>query len=138
MSVMDIRSELLPQFAFDNDFTGNTSATGAAIDVADFDGGFVFSLFTIDYTDGTYTPAIEEADDSGFSSPTEVEAGRLIGTPADEAISATQSTGDTLTSIGAFGTKRFVRLKITSTIVTTGATILSLAHKKAELSPAVS
>ncbi len=138
MSVADIRSDLLPQFAFDNDFTGNAVATGQAIDTADFDGGFVFTPLAIDYTDGVYTPAIEESDDQAFTSPNEIEAGRLIGTPADVAISGAQSLGDTLTSIGAFGNKRFVRLKITSTVVTTGATILALVHKKAELSPAVS
>ena len=133
--IKDIRSNLFPQLEMNANIVSNTDTFGTAIDMADFEDGFLFTFFAQAFTDGVYTPGIQESDDVGFSSPGDVEQGRLIGTPANEAISAVAAGGDELGSLGAFGTKRFLRLKITSTVVTTGAQIVSTSHKVGEILP---
>ena len=135
MSVNDIRSNLRSQVAMLDDIVADGDTFGSAIDVAMFDGGFMFNFFANGYTDGIYTPAIEESVDSGFSSPIEVNAERLIGIPANEAITGVSVAGDIINSLGAIGTLRFVRLKIAATSVTVGANIVSLCIKKGEISP---
>lgn len=123
-SGVDITNEIKPVLAMDQTITTNTDTEGVAIDTQGVH-AFVFAINVVDYTDGTYTPAIEESDDVGFSSPSDVEAARLLGTVADATISGAQSEGDTIKSLGAFDTKRFIRLKQASTVVTTGAQIVA-------------
>ena len=136
MAIKDIRSDLLPQLAFNGAIGSNTDTFGAAIDSADFDGGNVFTFFAEAFTDGTFAFGIQEDDDAGFSAPADIEAGRLIGDPSTLDVTSAAGFGDTLGSLGCFGNKRFIRLKITSTGVSTGATIVSTVHQVPELSPA--
>lgn len=137
MTMKDIRSDLLPKLAMNADITSDTDTIGAAIDTAKHELGIVFTFAAATYTDGIFTPAIEESDDVGFSSPSDVDAERLIGTIANATISGAQSEGDEIPSLGAFSTKRFLRVKQVSTSVTSGARILVTSHQAAESSPAV-
>lgn len=139
MPISDIRSDLLPQAAFDNAFTTNTTVNGSAIDTADFDGGIVFTAYAPDgdFTDGTYTLSLEQDDNSGFSSATAVPSENLISDTPPITITAGDALGGTLVSLGAFGVERFLRLVVVSTGVSTGARVIATVHKKAEISPAV-
>lgn len=135
MAIRDIRSQLLPRLAFAAAISSDTTTNGAIIDTKDDDGGIVFTLLESDYTDGTYTPLIEEDDVVGFGSATAVPDDKLIGTEAGAAISAGQADGDILTSIGVFSNKRFVRLSIVSTGTSTGATIAATYQGGSEVAP---
>ncbi len=138
MAVKDIRSGLLPELALFANVVGNGDSVGAIIDTAKFDLGLVFDFMAVNYQDGTYTPKVEEDDDIGFSSPSEIEAGRLIGSIVGSTLSAETAQGGQLPSLGVFGNKRFIRLTITASSVTNGADIAIVINKAAEVSPAVS
>jgi len=137
MAKFDIRSGLLPKYAFDvQAISTDTTTTGAIIDTKDYDRGIVFTLLCSAYTDGTYTPLLEEGDDSGLSDATAVPDANLIGTEAGAALSAVDAEGSTLNSLGAFGTKRYLRLSIVSTSTSTGATVGAVFHGATEVQPA--
>ncbi len=134
MPTRDIRSDLLPKLAFNAIITTNTTTLGAIIDTKDFDGGFMYSLMSTVFGAGTYTPIIEESDDSGMAGATDVADINLIGTEAGAVITALTASGANLGSIGVFGTLRFLRLKILSASTTT-TTIVATAHARTELRP---
>ena len=137
MAVVDNRSDQLPKLAFNAVISTDTTTNGAIIDTANFDRGVTFIILAPVYTDGTYTPVIEESDDSGMSGATDVTDAQLIGTEAGAVISAVSGSGANLASIGVFSNKRFLRLKIVSASTSTGATISAVVNMKAELTPAL-
>lgn len=114
MPIKDIRSDVLPKNAFLAIINSDTTTNGAIIDTANFDGGVMYTLQSTVYGAGTYTPVLEESDDSGMSGANDVADANLIGTEAGAAISALTASGANIGSLGAFGTKRFLRLKIVS------------------------
>lgn len=134
MPIKDIRSDLLPKLAFNAIINSDTTTNGAIIDTANFDGGIVFTILTSIFNAGTYTPVLEESDDSGMSGANDVADANLIGTEAGAVLSAASSLGANLVSLGAFGTKRFLRLKIVSASSTT-TTVVSTFHGASELIP---
>ena len=121
----DLRSDVLNKLAFNADITTDTTTNGDIIDTQEF-GTAMFTIFSPVYTDGPYTPVLEESDDSGMSGANDVADDNLIGTEVGAVISAVTAGGASLVSIGAFGTKRFLRLKITSASTSTGARINSI------------
>lgn len=134
MPVRDIRSQLEPKLAFLAIINSDTTTNGSIIDTADYDGGVVFTLFCSVYGAGTYTPVLEESDDSGMSGANNVDDANLIGTEAGAAISAASTGGSVLKSIGCVGTKRYLRLKITSATSTT-TTIGAVVQGVTEIAP---
>ena len=137
MPTQDIRSNLLPKLAFNAIITTDTTTNGAIIDTADFDGGVVFNFLCTVYGAGTYTPILEESDDSGMSGANNIADANLIGTEAGAAISAVTASGANLGSIGIFGTKRYVRVKILSATATT-TTIVCTFNGVPEIMPSAS
>lgn len=106
--------------------SSNTTTNGAIIDVQGFDSlEFIIKSGTI--ADGTYTPLIEEGDDSGLSDAAAVADGELLGTEAEAAFAATDD--QTVKHIGYRGSKRYVRLSIVSAGTTSGGTLSALAVK---------
>ncbi|MEA4805091.1 hypothetical protein [Acetobacterium wieringae] len=103
----------------------NTTTAGAIIDTKGFDSlTFVFQTGTI--TDGDYTLLIHEGDNSGLSDAAAVADADLLGTEA--LASFTADTDDNKVSkIGYRGNKRYVRLSVVSTNVTTGGTVGAVA-----------
>jgi hypothetical protein len=101
----------------------DTTTAGSIIDMQDFE-SLTFLLRASTYTDGTYTPLIEDGDDSGLSDAAAVADAFLIGTEADAALSAAGES-----RIGYVGKKRYVRLSYVSTSTTTGATLDAVAVK---------
>lgn len=137
MAVMDIRSNLQPQLAFNAGIVADTTTAGYIIDTADFDPGNVITLFASSYTDGNYEPLLEESDDAAMAGAVPLADDKLIGTEAGAAVSGAAALGDVLPSIGFHSNLRYVRLSIVSTGVTTGASIQAVLHQKAEILPAV-
>ena len=134
MAVQDIRSNLLPRLAFNAIINSNTTTAGSIIDTTDLDGGIVFNLLCTVFGAGTYTPVLKESDDSGMSGATDVPAANIIGSLAGAAITAVSAAGSVLNSIGAFGTKRYLQLSITSTGSTT-TTIVATVEGVPEIMP---
>jgi hypothetical protein len=134
MPTKDIRSNLLPKRAFLAIINSDTTTNGDIIDTADFDGGIVFNFLSTVYGAGTYTPIIEESEDSGMSGANNIADANLIGTEAGAAISAVTGASANLGSIGIFGTKRYVRVKILSASSST-TTIVATFQGATEVSP---
>lgn len=133
MPIKDIRSDLKVLNAFNATISSNTTTNGVIIDTADYDMGIMFTLTAAAYTDGTYTPLIRESDASDMSGANDVADDNLIGTEAGAVINAL----NTPKTIGIVGTKRYVRVSIVSTGVTTGAHIVGLSVMKPEILPVV-
>lgn len=96
--------------------TTNATTAGVEIDTQGFD-SVTFEIITGARTDGTVTPLIQESDVSGSYSGS-VADDDLIGLEADAALSAAQSRS----IIGYVGKKRYVKLSLVSTVVTSGLT----------------
>lgn len=100
----------------------DTTTAGTIIDTRGYE-AVEFIFFSGARTDGTYTPLIEESDDSGLSGSNAVADEDLLGTEAAAAISA----ANTVKRIGYVGHKRYVRLSVVSTGTSSGATVGAVA-----------
>lgn len=139
MAIKDIRSNLEVKLALASTAIGtNTTTTGVAIDTSAYELGLMFVTDVSAYTDGTYTLSIQTADDSGFSvNLTEIALGddNFLSGSDGVALSAVTAAGAKCLTIGAFGNRRYARIKVVSTGVTTGATLSSRVVQAAELTP---
>jgi hypothetical protein len=98
----------------------NTTTAGNSIDLV----GFEACTFVVELgarTDGTFLPLIQDSDDN--SNFADVIDQFLIGTEAEAQI----NTANTIKTIGYVGKKRYVKLSLVSTSVTTGATASATA-----------
>lgn len=111
----------------------NTTTNGVIIDTADFDMGIKFGFDVSAFTDGVFTISYEDGDDSGLSDAAAVATDKVIGSTV--ILVAATAAGATFTGNGLFSTKRFVRAVVTSTGVTTGATISAIAVLSGENNP---
>ncbi len=102
--------------------SSNTTTAGAVIDTAGYE-KITFLIYCSAYTDGTYTPLINESDDSGMSGESAVADADLVafGSGAPEANAALGAVGYKF--ISYTGSKRYITLDIVSTSVTSGATL---------------
>lgn len=112
----------------------DTTTTGAIIDTADYDLGVYFAMLCSAYTDGTYTLLIEDGDDAALADAAVVATAQLVyGTLP--ALTAVTAEGARMAKEGVFGTKRYLRASIVSTLTTTGADLAVIMVKAAELCP---
>ena len=96
--------------------TSNTTSNGSIIDLQGC-GGVEFIMTVSARTDGTYTPSIQVGNDSGLSDAVSADSSTVRG-------SLTAVTANGVTNYGlAATTYRYARIVITSTSVTTGATV---------------
>lgn len=96
--------------------SSNTTTAGVEIDTQNYE-SVTFEVITGARTDGTVTPLIQESDTSGSYSGS-VSDDDLVGTEAESALSIAHSRS----RVGYIGTKRYVKLSLVSTSVTTGLT----------------
>lgn len=105
--------------------TTNTTTVGSTIDRAGYD-ALEFSIQAATLTDGTYTPALYEGNESNMSDETVVtDTDDLLGTVANATFAATDD--NVCKRIGYRGTKRYVRLKIVSAGTTSGGALSATA-----------
>ena len=130
MPQLDIRSDLLSNVTLTHAVIANGATAGSIIDTFNFDLGLMFEFVTTAYTDGTYVFSIEEGDDPALSGSNLVTAAQIIGNLGDVDPSVAAVNGDKVPTIGIFSTKRYVRVTVTATGVTTGATVLVLVVQK--------
>ena len=102
----------------------DTTTVGAIIDRKGFE-AVTIAMAAATLTDGTYTPLLEEGDDSGLSDAAAVADADLIGTEAGEAFAATDD--NTVKTLGYIGTKRYVRLSIVSASTSSGGALSAVA-----------
>lgn len=98
--------------------SSSTTTNGVVIDTRGY-GSIEFILSLGTRTDGTYTPLIEESDNPDMSSSNAVADSDLFGTEANGAVAATNGVG----RVGMWiGKKRYVRMSVVSSGVTSGST----------------
>jgi hypothetical protein len=96
--------------------TSSTTTVGSSIDTKGFESLTLFVELGA-RTDGTFLPLVQDSDDDiNFAN---VDDQFLIGTEAEAQI----NTANTIKTIGYVGKKRYVKLSIVSTAVTSGATV---------------
>jgi hypothetical protein len=96
----------------------STTTNGVIIDTQGYN-ALTFLLSVGARTDGTFTPNIQHGDDPALSDASTPAADDLVGTSAGAAI----NTAQTVKKLGYVGNKRYVRLAVASTTVTSGATV---------------
>lgn len=123
----DLHNNIKPEVALDiTAISTDTTTAGNIIDLQGF-GSVEFVILSGTLTDGTYTPLIQEGDDSGLSDAAAVADASLLGTEAAAAFAATDD--DTVKRIGYIGNKRYVRLSIVSASTSSGGTLSAISLK---------
>jgi len=84
-----------------------------------------FVIRSTAYTDGTYTPNIQDSPDG--STWTNVDSSFLIPDDGTAESGAAITANSQIKRLGYIGKERYVRLQIVSTSVTSGATLSALA-----------
>lgn len=123
----DLHNNIKAEVAFDTAaISSDTTTAGNIIDMQGY-GSVEFIIQSATLTDGTYTPLIEEDDDSGLSSASAVADADLLGTEASAAFIASED--DEVKKVGYIGNKRYVRLSIVSASTSTGGTVSAISVK---------
>lgn len=119
MSQFDSASQMAASVALNTaSISSSTTTNGNIIDTQGYN-ALTLILSVGSRTDGTYTPLVRHGDAADLSDVADVDDADLVGTEALAAISAS----NTVKKIGYVGNKRYVRLSVVSTSVTTGATV---------------
>ena len=96
--------------------TTNTTTGGVEVDTQGYE-SVTYECMTGARTDGTITPLLQESDVSGTYSGSVADED-LIGLEADAALSALNARS----RFGYIGKKRYIKVSLVSTSVTTGLT----------------
>lgn len=125
MASRDLHNNIEPKVALNSAaITTNTTTNGVIVDTAGFE-SVEFVILSAALTDGTYTPSITEGDASDLSGGSATATADLIGTVAGATFAATDD--NTVKRIGYKGSKRYVRLNLTSAGTTSGGTLGAIA-----------
>jgi hypothetical protein len=98
--------------------SSNTTTAGAIIDTSGYE-SIEFILISSTLTDGAYVCVLQDGDDSGLSDAANVDSSLLLGALPDFVL----ADDNAVRRVGCIAKKRYVRLSITSSAVTTGGTI---------------
>lgn len=114
----------------------DTTTASNIIDTQGFD-KVTFVVIAHAYTDGTYTPAVSESDDSAMAGENAVADADLTKLESACAVTAaTTQSVDASKKIGYLGIKRYVTCDLVSTGTSSGATVGVLAIlEKAGIQP---
>lgn len=133
MAIKDIRSNLMVLLALSAAISTNTTTNGAIIDTKNHDLGLMFAANVTAFTDGSYVVQAFESDASDMTGEVQITGNKLIGTPPT--LTAVTASGAAMSTFGVISNLRYVRLKVVSTGVTTGATLRLSCIQAAELCP---
>jgi len=104
--------------------SSDTTTNGVIIDTAGYE-SVLFVIQSGTVTDGTFTPLVQEGDDSGLSDAASVGDADLTNTEASSAFVAADD--NTSKSIGYVGSKRYVKCNIVSASTSSGGTLGAVA-----------
>ena len=127
MAKRELKSTTSPVVALNTTaISSDTTTNGVIIDTAGYE-SIMFVIVSGTITDGTYTPLIQEGDDSGLSDAASVADADLTNTEASVAFTATDD--NTVKSIAYVGSKRYVKFNIDSAGTSSGGTLSAVAVK---------
>ena len=127
MAKRELKSTTSPVVALNTTaISSDTTTNGEILDTAGFE-SILFVIQSGTITDGTYTPLIQEGDNSGLSDAAAVADADLTNTEASVAFAATDDNA--VKSIAYVGDKRYVRLNIVSASTSSGGTLSAVAVK---------
>lgn len=123
MAIFDIESSHKVEVALvPTAITSDTTTVGEIIDTKGF-GGVLFAVQEGTFIDGSFAILLEESDDETFTTSNVVDSDLVLGD-----LTPLTATGHLLQA-GYIGKKRYVRLSIVSTLVSSGAAINALVIK---------
>lgn len=111
----DINNQVSVATTIDPAAARTATTTGSSVDLAGYRAAMVIVHNGV-YTDGEFTPTLEESDASG-SGFTTVAAADLSGSFS----AVTSSTDVSIQEVGYLGAKRYIRLVMTESSASTGA-----------------
>ena len=117
-SKRDLYNNVQAAEAFGAAVSSDTTTSGPAVDMRGFRSA-MFVLHAVLYTDGTYTPNLQDSDDG--STWADVAGTYLAGSEA-----AVDADG-AVSKVGYVGKKRYARLQVVSTSTSSGATLSGIA-----------
>ena len=127
MAKRELYSTTAPVVALNTSaISSDTTTNGVIIDTAGYE-SILFVIQSGTLADGTYTPLIQEGNDSGLSDAASVADGDLTNTEASVAFAATDDNA--VKSIAYVGDKRYVRLNIVSASTSSGGTLSAVGVK---------
>jgi hypothetical protein len=129
MNIMDLHHKVFAEVALKSQaIASSTTTVGETIDLSGFEGGAEFTALTKILTDGDYEFKLFEGDLLNMSDEAEVTvaSGHKLGSVnfADD------TDDDAVGRFGYIGKKRYVRVKVVSTNVTTGVDNISCTALK--------
>ncbi len=104
------------------EIVSNTTTNGEIIDGA-LREGLEFIVQAGEITDGVYAISLEHGDDPALADAAAVPAADIVGSIADFVL----TDDDAVRKFGYIGNKRYVRLVVTSTGVTSGGWLAAVA-----------
>jgi len=123
----DLHNTIVAENALNvSSITTNTTTAGSIIDRSG-SRALEFLIHSGPLTDGAYTPLIQHGDQPDLSDATAVDETDLLGTEAEAVFVPTDDNA--VKKIGYAGIKRYVRLNIVSTGVTSGGSLSAIAVK---------
>ncbi len=131
----DIVNQLESHIVYSQPVVTDGDTTSLEFDTIDFESGLYWSVFVTAYSDGDYLMSAQESDVGGFDQsdwddvPTEAYCNE------QPIVNSVTGALDPIPILGVFSTKRYVRLKITASNVTSGATLAGLVTAKADYRP---
>lgn len=135
MSVLDITNNIQVEVAFNALISANGTNFTSSVNMIDFNNGFMFTLYSTAHSDGTYELILQDSPDDSVWTDIPAEKLNDPGGLGSITLVSTTSPGDLMPSIGAFSSNKFVRGKIISTLVTSGANMEVIVSKMADKSP---
>ena len=99
----------------------NTNTDGAIIDTAGYE-ALEYYIQSATITDGTYTVQLFHGNDSGLSDAAQVTGELILGSAV-----FILTDDNAVKRVGYIGKKRYVRIRVVSTGVTTGGTLGAVA-----------
>ena len=120
----DLHNNTVGSVALAATISSNTTTAGNIIDTRGFE-AIEFYIASGTLTDGAYAVLVEDGDESNLSDAAAVADDQLLGTEANA--SFTDTDDNTVKRIGYVGGKRYVRLSLVSTSVSTGGSFTAIA-----------
>lgn len=125
---LDVDHTIAPQF-----INSNTTITGSEVDLRGFEGAlFCIHAGTIAGSSSAniYTPEVQESDSSGTGFTAVADANLLPTTTPEASAALNGGIDNAVKKIGYIGTKRYVRLVLTTTAFTTAGGYVSATVAK--------
>jgi hypothetical protein len=119
MSTQEIYNELLPLVGLNSQTIANDITTvGNIIDTQNADKGILYLILSGVLADGVYDISFRESDDSAMSGENVVDDISLVS--ASAGFNFTAVDDNVIKAVGLIGTKRYVRMSISSNFVGSG------------------